>query len=124
MIDPRGLLPDGRVSLFGDPRYDLAKLAHSALGNYDLIVAGRVSCVQNDQSFELDLAATRAEGWYTMQQAYSDSELARGITDPALLTAMQVQLFLSMLPLHKDRPSRQRTFLANAGHLFLSLKDL
>ena len=35
-----------------------------------------------------------------------------------LLYAMQVQLFLSMIPLHADDPGRQQAFLANALRLY------
>jgi hypothetical protein len=34
------------------------------------------------------------------------------------IIAIVVHLFLSMLPLHSDRPDRQRAFLANALRLF------
>ena len=36
--------------------------------------------------------------------------------------AIVVLLFLSMLPLHDDRPERQRAFLANALRLFRDLE--
>ena len=39
-IDPRGAV-DGAPSLYGDLRYDLAKLGHSIVGRYDQIIAGR-----------------------------------------------------------------------------------
>jgi hypothetical protein len=35
--------------------------------------------------------------------------------------AVAVCLFLSMLPLHSDRPDRQRAFIANALRLYLGL---
>ena len=38
LIDPRGSF--GVPSIFGDPRYDVAKLRHSAVGLYDFIVSG------------------------------------------------------------------------------------
>ena len=43
MIDPRGTF--GGTRIFGDPRYDWAKLYYSAVGNYDKI---------NSQKFEVD----------------------------------------------------------------------
>ena len=36
-----GSMATGTASLYGDPRYDLAKLAHSIIGRYDQIIAGR-----------------------------------------------------------------------------------
>ena len=35
--------------------------------------------------------------------------------------AVTVSLFLSMLPLHADRPDRQQAFIANALRLWLEL---
>ena len=43
MIDPRGTF--GGTRIFGDPRYDWAKLYYSAVGNYDKI---------NSQKFDVD----------------------------------------------------------------------
>lgn len=122
IIDPRGLLPDGRPSIFGDPRYEVAKLMHSALSNYDLIVAGRLPCEQNGQSLAIDCSACQTQGWQAMQDAFRRSGMVDRIADPLLRTALQVQLFLSMLPLHNDRPARQRAFLATAANAYLALE--
>lgn len=122
VIDPRGMLPSGRVSIFGDPRYDLAKLAHSAQCGYDLIVAGRISCTQDNQALTLDLSATEEEGWIAMRTAFNESGIPQRTPDPALAAAFQVQLFLSMLPLHKDQPTRQRAFLAMAANQFQAIE--
>lgn len=122
VIDPRGILPNGSISIFGDPRYDFAKLAHSAQSGYDLIIAGRMPCTQENQALTLDFAATEEEGWTAMQSAFHKSGIPQRTGDPALSAAFQVQLFLSMLPLHKDRPARQRAFLAMAAHQFLLLE--
>lgn len=121
VIDPRGLLPDGRPSHFGDPRYDVAKIAHSATSNYDLIVAGRLPCSQDGQDLAIDMSATQDEGWLSMQSAFRHSSIEGRIPDSTVRQALQVQLFLSMLPLHNDKPARQRAFLATAATLFLSL---
>jgi len=37
--------------------------------------------------------------------------------------AVTVSLFLSMIPLHADKPERQKAFVANALRLFLELED-
>lgn len=121
VIDPRGILPDGRISHYGDPRYDVAKLAHSVVSNYDLIVAGRITCMSAGQKLTFDLTATREAGWSAMQSAFQRSGIHERIIDETVRKAIQVQLFLSMLPLHKDRPSRQLAFLAMAADTYLSI---
>jgi len=40
----------------------------------------------------------------------------------AQILATMVSLFLSMVPLHADRPDRQRAFIANALRLFSALE--
>ena len=50
VIDPRGLSGDGKEqSIYGDLRYDVAKLAHSVIGKYDFIIAGRFSYSEESQ---------------------------------------------------------------------------
>ena len=46
-IDPRGTLHDGRDSSYGDRRYDLGKLAHSVLGDYDKTILGRTRLIRH-----------------------------------------------------------------------------
>ncbi|NDG04263.1 MAG: hypothetical protein EB121_02760, partial [Alphaproteobacteria bacterium] len=45
VIDPRGFMEAGPPTFYGDARYDLAKLAHSVIGQYDRILAGRCTMV-------------------------------------------------------------------------------
>jgi hypothetical protein len=41
VVDPRGMLSDGTITMFGDARYDISKLVHSVVGMYDSVLAGR-----------------------------------------------------------------------------------
>jgi hypothetical protein len=121
VIDPRGLSPMGEVSLYGDPRYDVAKLAHSVISGYDMIIAGRVAGSYADGNLSIDLSELSMPRWAIIIEAFERS----GIMDAysrRTIQAMLVQLFLSMLPLHADNPSRQTTFLANAARLFTGLE--
>ncbi|ECP3589223.1 hypothetical protein FZH48_26620, partial [Salmonella enterica] len=43
LIDPRGINFYNELSIWGDIRYDLAKLNHSVIGRYDLIIAEHFS---------------------------------------------------------------------------------
>lgn len=116
VIDPRGCLPDGTQSIFGDQRYDIAKLAHSVCGLYDFIVAGDYQVEIANQAATLELPDSKAIS--DVQSVFLqliEDEFGLG---RELLYAMQVQLFLSMIPLHADDPNRQQAFLANALRLF------
>lgn len=116
VIDPRGISADGVLSIYGDQKYDLAKLAHSVIGLYDFIIAGRYKLVEYDQyhtelDFELD---DRIE---SIQSMFMDYSFLAGIRVKEIMPIV-VLLFLSMLPLHHDRPDRQRAMLANAIRLY------
>ncbi len=107
VIDPRGSF--GVPGLYGDPRYDLAKLRHSVCGGYDFIVAGYVEAHDlGDGRFELDWkipeTARRAA------EFFDDHIEARGLP-AAEIRLIEALLFLTMAPLHADVPSRQLIML-------------
>jgi hypothetical protein len=117
-IDPRGGI--GEVaSLYGDPRYDLAKLAHSISGRYDQIIAGRCHARKDGHDYGLDFETLACQPW--LDGGLADLRVD-GISggDPTV-RAVTAGLFLSMIPLHADRPDRQRAFIANALRLYLDL---
>ena len=118
LIDPRGLDDRGRFSLHGDRRYDLAKLMHSICGGYDLIMAGQHSGGRvGAQAFELSFPA---EPWRAGIEAMAASLRMGGVRlGSDTVWAAMTSLFLSMPPLHGDRPDRQGAFIANALRLHM-----
>ena len=57
LIDPRGGLDtsfEAENNILGDFRYDIAKLGHSLIGNYDYIVTGFYSLTKLDNSLNFD----------------------------------------------------------------------
>ena len=123
MLDPRGLDSTGEFTVWGDPRYDIAKMHHSIVGLYDHIVAGNFKLHlrgQLDVKLELpDDPLTRLIRDEFMQRSFG------GLcpTDCSALP-ISVLLFLSMLPLHADNPERQRAFMANSMRLFQTIDAL
>jgi hypothetical protein len=120
VIDPRGFIETGRPSIYGDLRYDMAKLAHSVVGRYDQIIAGRTHVPPGDGlRFAISFEQAPHHAWL--------EEMLRGITVDGVamagrqIHAISISLFLSMLPLHADRPDRQRAFIANALRLYARL---
>jgi hypothetical protein len=97
VIDPRGRGPDGAPSLFGDPAYDLAKLHHSAVGFYDLIISGLFSLSERaDHALTFTLEASAKH--LAVRDRFRTWLRAHENQDPAVLQAISVLLFLSMLP--------------------------
>lgn len=120
LIDPRGLTPVGGFSLMGDVRYDLAKLMHSMCGRYDLIIAGMFRGGRTgDADFELAFPDDPLRR--QLETLAPDLEMGGVRLGCDVVWATMVSLFLSMAPLHADRPDRQTAFIANALRLRLAM---
>jgi hypothetical protein len=115
VVDPRGLDGGGRVSAFGDARYDIAKLAHSAFGLYDLFVAGHFNVSGAGHTLDLDIPQREARCLRPVAEELSFRGRPMREWD---IEPIMVLLFLSMLPLHREAPRRQRGLLANALRLY------
>ena len=121
VIDPRGYVRDGQVSMFGDTRYDLAKLSHSIAGCYDHILAGRYALRRDgSHEFAISFESSLHHGW--LREALDEFEVDGVRAGSREVRAVTVGLFLSMLPLHADRPDRQAAFIANALRLYTELQ--
>ena len=121
VIDPRGGVVDGEPLVGGDLRYDLAKLNHSLQG-YDLILAGRYA-LSGRGSYDLNIDVAPPARHWSLSELAAEFDLAGQTVTDAAITAMTIHMFLSMLPLHADRPDRQDAFLANALRLFSGLEQ-
>lgn len=120
VIDPRGSVDGLTPTVYGDVRYDLAKLNHSLQG-YDLILGGRFLLTGfENQNPTLEFADESAASLLpTIAESYTVKGL--NLSHPEIV-ASTIHLFLSMAPLHADHPSRQRAFIANALRLFYNLE--
>lgn len=121
VIDPRGIDLNGNQTIYGDIRYDVAKLAHSVIGLYDFIVAGKYSLKFNTP-YDIEFDVFVDETTLDIQNSFlsfkiGDFSLKELNTFPIL-----IHLFLSMLPLHNDKPDRQKALLANAFRIYAEYK--
>ncbi|MDE0548465.1 capsular biosynthesis protein [Vibrio sp. VP6] len=121
VIDPRGITPEGVKTIYGDLKYDLAKLSHSILGLYDYIIAGYFSVDIKGREIKFDIINQNRSD---IQQYFIEQIKIRFNISALQLYAMQIQLFLSMLPLHSDNSERQDALFANAFRLYRTIKDL
>lgn len=119
VVDPRGQDHQGNPSVWGDLRYDLAKLRHSLAGGYDFILAGAATCHRDARDpYALTLHLPDHPPLPALRQMLRDVRFAGESADTPAVRAMTVLLFVSMLPLHADDPVRQTALLANALRLF------
>lgn len=115
LIDPRGLI-QGEMTIYGDIRYDLAKLGHSIVGRYDQIIGEKLESNVTGSSFELIIPSDEQRNWISGK--FLNSRVGADLCDSPAIKAAMVSLFLSMVPLHSEDPQRQQTLFANGLRLF------
>ena len=119
LIDTRGATTVDE--LYADPYYDLAKLSHSILGNYDYINNGIFDiALGNDLGVELSLSP---HDHLAHQQLFRDKLEAHGF-DGRLVRLYEASLFISMLPLHIDIPKKVLALALNADAILRELESV
>lgn len=106
LIDPRGRFKT--QSIYGDPRYDIAKLRHSIVGLYDFIVAGlyklkSTGATSYDFQISTPLLTEKLEPFF-------DELVVNYGYDRREIKLIEALLFLTMIPLHSDDTQRQKAF--------------
>ncbi len=103
LIDPRGSF--GQKGIYGDSRYDIAKMRHSISGSYDYIVGDLfyVESVENKFEFSIFNNPNTTELRKHLDRLIQDSNY--NLEEIKLIEGL---LFLSMLPYHADYFERQK----------------
>lgn len=110
LIDPRGRL-NKDATIYGDPRYDIAKLRHSVVGLYDFMVQGLFKIEEQIDGFEYRILTTR--DYSALEKIFNKFVKENGF-DEDEIKFIEGSLFLSMIPLHKDNFERQKMFYIRA----------
>ena len=113
LIDPRGRL-NNTAAIYGDPRYDIAKLRHSVAGLYDFIVQGLFGLKETKTGFEYKILTSSD---YSILEKVFDKYTVKNGFDIQEIKFIEGLLFLSMIPLHKDNFERQKVFYLKAIEL-------
>ncbi|HWC58937.1 MAG TPA: NTP transferase domain-containing protein [Verrucomicrobiae bacterium] len=105
-IDPRGSF--GESGIYGDGRYDIAKLLHSMDGGYDFLIHDMFLLERDGTRMNLQqfFPATRGAVLDAFKQTFGADYALKEVR---LLEGL---LFLSMCPLHQDSPARQSAMFA------------
>jgi hypothetical protein len=119
MIDPRGSFGDNFPGIYGDRRYDLAKIQHSSTGGYDYIVNGlyRLDGLKSD--WQLSITSRPADAWLSEMTKWL---VRRHCSSPEIIDLFTASLFLSMCPLHADDPRRQMALFLRGMELTSQLQ--
>jgi len=106
-IDPRGNF--GIDTVYGDYRYDIAKLRHCYHGRYDEIVNDLyvVNESKENDIFNISLKYYKNVDYSIYDEIILEHNL--NLDDVELIEGL---LFISMIPLHDDYPERQIAFFA------------
>lgn len=111
LLDPRGRW--GKTA-YGDLKYDLAKLRHSICGRYDFLTNGFFSVEEtNDASIAYHI---KSDLRHDAVAEHFDAAVS-GFADLSKIKLIEGLLFLSMLPLHADKPSAQKVMFAKSIEL-------
>jgi len=102
LIDPRGSF--GKKGIYGDPRYDIAKLRHSAYGLYDFILADMFQLEGGDGAFD---GRIHANGTPKLVSVEFDRMIEQAGYDLKEIRFIEGLLFVSMVPLHAGYRRRQ-----------------
>lgn len=112
LIDPKGAVTASE--LWTHPLYDLCKISHSALGDYDFINNGLYKVgFADDNNLVLDLVQTNQ----AMLKPIFLKQVAEKGHDLRVMRLGEASLFLSMLPLHMDHPNKVIAFMLKARQL-------
>lgn len=119
LIDPKGATSFEAGLMH--PLYDVAKFSHSVLGGYDFINNALFNCSLNDQLvMECHLDEGGPPTW--AQDAFRH-RLEKAGLDVGAVRAVELSLFLSMLPLHSDRPNKLMGFALTAATILDDLES-
>ncbi len=111
LIDPRGRFRDTQT-IYGDPRYDIAKLRHSVVGLYDFIVAGFFKLNQDGKGgYEFLVSSPHISDELTSAFDEIIQSYGYDVRDIKLIEAL---IFLTIIPLHRDDELRQQAFYLTA----------
>ena len=119
LIDPRGGINEdfnSGIKIIGDFKYDIAKLGHSLIGNYDYIVTGfyDLSLDMKNYVFKFKLHNKNSNEL----KDYFYNEVEKLNVNSSFIKSSITNLFISMLPLHKEDRERQIALLLNAYRFY------
>lgn len=114
LIDPRGEF--GPHTIYGDQRYDLAKLRHSVAGNYDFIINDMFNISIDDNV--IDYNVFRRSVHDEREQLFDSLLKQKYQSWFENIKLIEGLLFLSMAPLHSDNTNRQQYMLSRGLELY------
>ena len=110
-IDPRGKF--GGFDIYGDSRYELAKIMHTLEGKYDYIIEDMFDVTVDGTNITYSVHLGEKDILSSFLDVFKDR-----LTKVQAVRLIESTLFLSMIPLHSDYLTRQYAMLATGVQLF------
>lgn len=120
LIDPRGKF--GEFDIYGDQRYELAKLFHSLDGKYEYIIEDQfdVEVVGNNIKYEISERKRDFDIFKEFENEFFDYIQ----NDLKKIELIESLLFLSMIPLHNESLNQQYVMLGTGVEILARVIDI
>lgn len=122
VIDPRGKF--GAYDIYGDFRYELAKLFHSIDGKYDFIIKDLFDLEYDLSQTSITYAIQDRKRDYDLYQAFLETFRKEIGEDLKKIELIEALLFLSMIPLHGESLSHQLIMLGTGLTILNRVTDI
>lgn len=122
VIDPRGKF--GTYDIYGDKRYEIAKLFHSVDGKYDFIIKDLFDVKYSLENAELVYHIQERRREFDLYKVFMEvfqNEIGEDLKKIELIEAL---LFLSMIPLHGESLNHQMVMLGTGIEILNRVVDI
>ena len=122
VIDPRGKF--GAYDLYGDQRYEMAKLFHSVDGKYDYIIKEMFDLAFDADTVSLTYRIHEKKNSFDLYKIFVETfreEIGEDIKKIELIESL---LFLSMIPLHNESFKQQLVMLCTGLDILNRVADI
>lgn len=122
LIDPRGKF--GAFDIYGDQRYELAKLFHSVDGKYDYIIKDLFEAEYDAASTKITYAIKERKTEFDLYKVFIETFYEEIGDDLKKIELIESLLFLSMIPLHRESFEHQIVMLGTGLDILNRVVDI
>jgi hypothetical protein len=122
VIDPRGKF--GKYDIYGDTRYELAKLFHSVDGKYDFIIKDLFNVNYDIESASIDYEILDRKRDFNLYKLFTNVFKEEIENDLEKIELIEALLFLSMIPLHGESLDHQMVMLATGTEILSRIAEI
>ena len=122
VIDPRGKF--GKYDIYGDDRYEIAKLLHSIDGKYDYIIKDMFKVKTDFENNNIKFEIVDNKHDYDLKEIFLNVFNSIIKDDIKKIELIEALLFLSMVPLHNENIEHQCVMLATGIQILDRIIDI